>query len=339
MKTGDRKSFGLLLSGFILLLGTINATTLASAETVQIAGSRPYSIVLPTGYAAARPAPLVILLHSYGGSGEQMVNYLQFTAAANSNKIIYVAPDGTKDGDGKKFWNATPGCCNFGGSKINDTHYISDIITQVESSYAIDKNRVFVIGHSNGGFMSQNVGCNLSDQVAGIVSIAGAQYADASTCSPSDPINVLQIHGTLDLTVPYSGGSLGLSQFPGALQTIHIWAEKDQCNTKDIASSQNLSLVSQKSLPDTKIISFENCALGSAVELWSIDGAPHVPIWNSSFMPAVINWLMKHPKPTQVVPTPTPTPSTTPTPKPTPTPKKVTKVIPKKVVVKPTPRR
>jgi len=259
VKPSVKKSWGFWLAGSILLAGTISSAPIASAETVQIAGSRPYSIVLPNGYAAAKPAPLVILLHSYGGSGDQMVNYLQFNGATSSNGIIYVAPDGTKDGAGKKFWNATPGCCNFGGSKVNDAQYISEIITQVESRYTIDKNRVFIIGHSNGGFMSHNVGCNLADQVAAIVSIAGEQFSDPNMCNPVGPVNVLQVQGTADLTVPYSGGSLGLSQFPGALQTIHTWAEKDQCNTKEIASNQTLSLVSQKSLPDTKIISFENC--------------------------------------------------------------------------------
>ena len=351
MKTSAKRGWGLFLATLILLAGTLSGSYQASAVTVQISGQRPYSIVVPDTYSPTKPAPLVILLHSYGGSGEQMVNYLQFKNAASARGIIYVAPDGTQDSAGKRFWNATPGCCNFGGSKIDDTLYISEIINKVQSSYVIDQNRIYILGHSNGGFMSQNLGCNLSGQVAGIVSIAGEQYADSKMCNPVNPINVLQVQGTSDATVPYIGGSLGLAQFPGALQTVQTWAEKNKCNANQLTSTTSLSLVSQKLLPDTKIITFESCALGSAVELWSIDGAGHVPIWNSNFMPAVLNWVLGHPKPIQASPTPTPTtspkasPTASPqvskssTPKPTLTPKKVTKVVKKKIAVKPTPKR
>jgi len=332
MKIGARNAIGFLLILLIFTSGTLGATKSAVADSTATPNARPFSIVVPSSYSPNKPAPLVILLHSYGGSGEQMVNYLQFKGPANLNGVIYVAPNGTQDSSGKRFWNATPECCNFGNSKVNDSQFISDVIDQVESLYTVDQDRIYIIGHSNGAFMSQNIGCNLSEEIAAIVSIAGEQYQDTNMCKPKMPINVLQIQGTSDIKVPYSGGNLGLGLFPGAVQTSQIWAEKDKCESKATLSNQKLSLVSSKLTLDTTKISYENCALGSVVELWSIDGAGHVPIWNSNFVPTLINWILKHPKPklanstslaTQS-PTPIPTPqlSKSSTPKPTSTPKK-----------------
>ena len=41
------------------------------------------------------------------------------------------------------------------------------IIDQIKSSYNVDDARVYVIGHSNGGFMTYRLACQMSDTFAG----------------------------------------------------------------------------------------------------------------------------------------------------------------------------
>jgi polyhydroxybutyrate depolymerase len=49
--------------------------------------------------------------------------------------------------------------------------------------------------------MAYRMACDHADQVAAIVSLAGAMYEDTARCTPSEPVGVLQIHGTADDTI------------------------------------------------------------------------------------------------------------------------------------------
>jgi polyhydroxybutyrate depolymerase len=44
--------------------------------------------------------------------------------------------------------------------------------------------------------------CEASDVVTAIVSLAGATFATKDECTPTEPVSVLQIHGTADETGP-----------------------------------------------------------------------------------------------------------------------------------------
>ncbi len=71
----------------------------------------------------------------------------------------------------------------------------------------MDRKRVYLIGHSNGGSMAYRMACQFSDQVAGIASLAGTTFMDPTQCRPSEPVNILHIHGTAETIDPYAGGA------------------------------------------------------------------------------------------------------------------------------------
>ena len=61
---------------------------------------------------------------------------------------------------------------------------------------------------SNGGFMSYHLACNLSSKIAAVASVTGSMSRETfNSCDPSHPTPVLQIHGTIDGTVPFDGNS------------------------------------------------------------------------------------------------------------------------------------
>ncbi|MEI7966813.1 MAG: PHB depolymerase family esterase, partial [Actinomycetota bacterium] len=129
----------------------------APATTTKVA-LRPYSEFVPSSYSSKSPAPLVVLLHGYGSSGNQQETYMNFKAVAEQRGFILSYPDGTVDATGKQFWNATEVCCNF-FLEVDDDAYLISMLNDMESKYSIDPKRIYFVGHSNGGFMSYRMAC------------------------------------------------------------------------------------------------------------------------------------------------------------------------------------
>lgn len=149
--------------------------------------------------------------------------------------------------------------------------------------------------------MDYRMACQSADLIAGIASLAGP-ILDSGRCQPSQPVNILHIHGTADDTILYPGSAAGTYPYPGALQTVQIWAGYNGASgpVTDPSSSMNLSL----DVPglDTVITRYTNALPGGAVELWTINGGSHNPTFYSGssaseFAPRVIDWLLAHPKP------------------------------------------
>jgi polyhydroxybutyrate depolymerase len=265
---------------------------------MPIGGDRPVTVHVPPGYAQGTPTPLVILLHGYSASGAIEDLYLGLTAESDKRGFLYAHPDGTIDGQGEHFWNATDACCNFNGSTVDDSGYLSSLITEIAAKYSVDPKRVYFFGHSNGGFMSYRMACDHADQVAAIVSLAGAMPTDVSLCKPSGPVSVLEVHGTADTTIAYDGASIGGHPFPGATTTIADWVTLDGCSPTADTSAPMLDLEATLPGAETTVTKYATgCKPGGGAELWTITGAEHIPNFTSAFVPDAVDFLYAHPKP------------------------------------------
>jgi polyhydroxybutyrate depolymerase len=292
--SGDTTSGGSTSSGSS---SSSSSGAIDDAAIDRALAGRPYKSFTPAGYDASKPAPLVILLHGYSGNGAFINSYLKFSEATSKRGIFAAYSDGTVDSRGNKFWNATDSCCNFFSSPVDDVGYIGAIISDMQRKFAIDPKRIFIAGHSNGGFMSHRMACEIAPRLAGIVSLAGAVYTDASKCSASSPVAVLQIHGTADATVKYEGGvfAAGIPAYPSAKQTVKTWAGKNGCTGELAPKPQTLDLDSQIPGAETTVASY-TCSQGAA-ELWTIPSGAHVPSVTPAFTESVLDFLMAHPKP------------------------------------------
>ena len=259
-------------------------------------GGRPFSVIVPTTYQKSKPAPLILALHGYTSSGDETEKYLQLASVAQKKGILYVHPDGTQDDAANRFWNATPACCNFYSSKVNDEAYLMSIIDSVSKKYNVDQKRIYVVGHSNGGFMTHHMGCTHSDRIAAIVSFSGATFDDPKSCKPTDPISVLQIWGTADGTISYNGGDISSNKYPGALKTIASWAALDKCSPKFLLSTVKRDLEAKLAGAETSVNYYNACKDKTAVELWTINGGMHVPTLVKDFANQVVDFLLAHPK-------------------------------------------
>jgi polyhydroxybutyrate depolymerase len=268
----------------------------SSTNGSSLITARPYGKTIPTKYDAKTPTPLVMLLHGYTASGKVQDDYFKMSAAAEKKGFLLALPDGTKDPQGNRFWNATDACCNFYGAAVDDVAYLTAVLADMKASYNVDPKRVYLVGHSNGGFMSHRLACELSKDIAAIVSLAGATYTDASKCKATDPVSVLQVHGDADGTVSYLGGSFagGVISYPGAKATVASWATKNGCGA-DLAGTAKLDLDTAVPGEETTVQS-HTCTKGAA-ELWTIVGGAHVPPFQANWAELVYGFLEAHPKP------------------------------------------
>ena len=267
----------------------------ASPGADPLAG-RPFDVFVPSSYSEDTAMPLVVLLHGFGASGIIQNLYFGLQPLAESRGFLYVHPDGTINAINRQFWNATNACCGF-GSTVDDVAYLSALVQNVQSNYNVDAKRIFFVGHSNGGFMSYRMACDRADMVAGVVSLAGATWDDNTKCNPSEPVSVLQIHGTADGTIGFEGGTLLGNDHPGARETVATWSTNNGCTGSATELPTPLDLDASIPGDESDATEYTGCPVGGAVELWVIPEAPHIPSLSPTFGAEIIDFLLAHPKP------------------------------------------
>jgi polyhydroxybutyrate depolymerase len=249
-------------------------------------------LTVPEGYDPATPGLLVLGLHGYTSFGNELSTYLNLTQQADSQDFLLATPEGTTDAKGEQFWNATNACCDFFDTEVDDSAFLAQLITTLEEQYAVDPARVYVVGHSNGGFMALRVACDHADLVTAVVSIAGEQALDPAACTPTRPVSVLQVQGDADETVAYDGGTIAPDgTYPGAQATAEAWRSLDACSP-EAGDGTPLDLEMTLDGAETSVRTWTGCREGTEVGLWTIAGAKHVPTWSADGPAAIVGWLL-----------------------------------------------
>jgi polyhydroxybutyrate depolymerase len=279
---------------FALLVAACGSDEASDPPPTVFGGDRPVTLQVPATYDADRSYPLLVLLHGFGGTSLLNQVYLGFANAADARDILVVAPDGTVDRDGKPFWNASDGCCDIYGTGVDDVAYLSSLVEDIRAAYNVDSQRVYAVGHSNGGYMSYRLACERADLFTAITSLAGvAAFGDPSVCVPSEPVSVLQVHGDADETVPYGGGQ----GFPGAVASVERWATYDGCGGT-LTEAGTLDIEKRLDGDETTTSTVTSCPSPVATELWTIRGGAHSPVLdNPTFSDLVWTFLDDHARP------------------------------------------
>jgi polyhydroxybutyrate depolymerase len=270
----------------------------SGSGSASASASRPYSLDTPFPVPSS-PVPLLVFLHGYGSSGSEQVRWFRLEALAHTNGFVLAYPDGTTDVHGMRFWNATDACCDFEHTGVDDVGYIRDLLDDVATRVPIDPQRVYVFGFSNGGFLAHRLACELSSRLSAVVSLAGATWGDASRCSPSESISVLEIHGDADQSVAPDGGLLFAhpdAPYPSVAQTLATWAAKDGCTGAIRPTGRHVDFVDVPNGAETTERTYAGCPTGVTVASWRIAGAGHLATPTPSGMKAVWDWMAAHPK-------------------------------------------
>ena len=259
-----------------------------AADTFTVGGERPVVVQLPE--TLTNPAPLLILLHSASTSGAHQENYMHLGPVAKKNGLIYIAPDGTVNPEGKRFWNASKSCCNKYMQEVDDVAYINSLINEISAKTPVDPKRIYLIGHSNGAFMSFTFACK-TNKVAAIVAIAGAMDTE-SDCKPSTPVSLLNIHGTADKTIKIDGGVLNNFPYTSAKSTVTKVALLNKCHSPAISKKDFEPAIKG---PETTVINY-TCETHTHLQYWKIAKGTHSPKLPADFAEQVISFLLNQSK-------------------------------------------
>ena len=160
----------------------------------------------------------------------------------------------------------------------------------------VDPDRIYFMGHSNGGFMSYRMACEASERVAAIVSLAGSDFLGDDDCVPTAPVSVLQVHGTLDGTIRYEGGDLGAGAHPSAEDVVARWAARAGCDTSAPTAGDPLDLDASVEGAETRVTRYDEGCPRIGAERWRIEGGVHIPPLTRHFTPRAVEWLLDHPR-------------------------------------------
>ena len=257
------------------------------------AEGRPALVYVPRDYDPSIEYPLVVLLHGYGAGGGAENLYLGLSNQTTAEQFILLVPNGTTDNVGSAFWNSDP---IRSSEEVDDVAYLRRLIDEAKANFRVDPRRVYLFGHSNGGFMSYRMACDASDVITAIASLNGMPPEDPSECDPERPVSVLQIHGTLDDSVIYTGEATDDgSGYPSAPDAVERFAEAAGCDIDASEVGDPLDLDEELAGNETTVLEYEaGCRRGLRAALWTIEGGGHLPERSDSFTPSVLQWLKRH---------------------------------------------
>ena len=180
---------------------------------------------LPPGYDAHTPAMLVLNFHGVTMTAEEQEHLSGMNAESDAHGFLLVYPRGIDSS-----WNAGPSCCGTAQETgVDDVQFVRDLLSELATRFAVDPKRVYATGMSNGAFLSHRLGCELADRFAAIAPVAGVMNIEASACTPTRSVPVLDFHGTDDWVVPYDGTLFGSAVFTSVPATIAKWRMLDGC--------------------------------------------------------------------------------------------------------------
>lgn len=212
-------------------------------------------------------------LHGYGSDAIEQMNYTNFNNLANTkeNNFILIHPQGaplnTALTSSSSHWNSGGWTI---GSTVDDVDFIDTIIELVSQKYDLNQNRIYSTGMSNGGFMSYHLACNLSSKIAAVASVTGSMSSETyESCNPDHPTSILQVHGSIDVTVPFQGNSaLGMRSVNDVMDYWKLYNACDVDPTSIIIDYFDIEIAVQH---DT----YSNCLNDVHVELYKIEGMGH----------------------------------------------------------------
>jgi polyhydroxybutyrate depolymerase len=246
---------------------------------------RVYKVHVPPSYDQKSPMPAILNLHGGGGNSDGQISISQMNMTADKDGFIVIYPDGTGKktmGEAFETWNSGTCCGSAKDNNVDDVSFLSQVISETEGKFNIDKKRIFVAGYSNGAMMAMKLACEISDRVAAIATIASTQAIP--DCHLARPVPMIHFHGTKDNCHYYNGGMCG-GCFADLFHSIGLPLKKDEyaCGSaqSDIDNwriqnncSNESEIVFQKG--STQCVSYDQCKGNGEVEFCTMNGAGHI---------------------------------------------------------------
>jgi polyhydroxybutyrate depolymerase len=230
--------------------------------------TRTFVTVLPP--PSAKQRSLLIVLHGVNGRGANM-RAMGFEPGAAANGTVVVYPDaiGGSWNDGRVGMEPMQT-----GMVTDDIAFLRALIDEMAARANVDPARVAVAGFSNGAMMANRVACDLSDRVRGVALVAGTAGQNLpQTCRPARSVPLVEVHGTSDPVVPYSGGKVAENQGRKRGSAISVtdfvsfWSNTGHCSgARETPIKAALAVT---------LIEAQACTSGSPIVHYRVTGGTH----------------------------------------------------------------
>jgi polyhydroxybutyrate depolymerase len=139
-----------------------------------------------------------------------------WNALADANGFLLICPVAAYDPGtphGRFFWESY-GMAGYFPTVPDDSGFLRSLVLAMEKpvtlgGFAVDPDRVFVMGFSSGAMMTHRMCIENADVVAACAPVSGPIYVGSEFVPPlpSRPVSVLELHGDEDATLGYCGGA------------------------------------------------------------------------------------------------------------------------------------
>lgn len=251
---------------FVVTVGTTRADN-TPEYTMKCGGlERTYRLHIPDNLP--ENAPLVIVLHGYGGPDPGI-----FNKTADRHQFAVCYPQGEKNGRGKMCWNV--GYPFQHDMTIDDVEFLTQLVRHLQHKHGFSRHNAFCVGMSNGGEMCYQLAAQRPELFAAVAPVAGLMLnwlykSDTST----HPVSLIEIHGTEDRTSEWLGdpeNKGGWGEYLPVPLAVHFCAAKNRCTV------MQTDTITGKAPNNRKIIKhrFSGGTNGSEVWLYEIVGGGH----------------------------------------------------------------
>lgn len=131
---------------------------------------RRYRVFVPPGVSAARPAPLLVLLHGCGQDAASFAACARVATVARDARWVVLMPEQSVQANPQRCWN----WFRPAARGASETALLMSMIDHVCQRYAVMAHRVCAFGLSAGGAMAMMLGLRYPDRFAAIGSHSGA---------------------------------------------------------------------------------------------------------------------------------------------------------------------
>ena len=204
----------------------------ATARKVKLSygGAERYYLVQPVEEAGLHP--VVVLLHGGTQNAEKFWKQTSLPTLGRQEDFIVVAPNGVNG-----HWNDGRGTV-LGGkpSTADDVGFLRQVIADVLRDEHGDPNAVFMVGVSNGGFMTMHFACEAGSLLRAAANVISDLPVNQQLNCHAPPMPWLSMNGTSDPLIPFDGMKAGTMKngeaqpvLLSADATFRFWAAREQC--------------------------------------------------------------------------------------------------------------
>jgi len=236
---------------------------------------RGYRVYLPPGFDGSRRLPLVVAVHGAFSSPSDFASVTGLDGLAAEEGFVVAYPAGF--GPPLRHWNSGHCCGLMRALGVDDVGFLDTVIRDVQENFAVDPDRTFLVGHSNGGMLVHHFAARRPDRIAAAAVVAGTIGGRPSrdepvwqVPAPDQPVPMLIVHGRRDERVLYDGGSDARSRggrtWLSAAAAARFWSGHAGCSASPRRDSLHGGLVTRE---------VWNGPPGCRVELQTVEGWGH----------------------------------------------------------------